>query len=353
MTRLLPSSLALVLLFSLVGVASAQGPAAAPATAQEPIAAPAQEPAEAPASGSDAARVPLLPDPASGKATVRIRVRGLRKGRAMIMRVIPVVGSVTPYRPGQRVRVFYYLNGKKIFGKNVKVRKGKRGRGRFVSRIRLKRGGKYAASAKVRSSHGLRSDHTVRKSWKVRYKAVSYGECSNVVAGFKKAIRRMGFLPGGGKCFKGKTGRAVLAYRKVNNMGRSSHAGKGLVKRVYSGRGGYRVRHPGAGDHVEAPLGKQVLVFAKGSKPYAIYPISSGAPATPTVRGHFEFGTYTQPGYNDKGMYYSYYFYGGYAVHGYHSVPNYPASHGCIRTFISDQPEIFKRIYPGLDIFVF
>jgi hypothetical protein len=301
----------------------------------------------------DAARLPLLPDPSSGKATVRIRIKGLRKGRAMIMSKVPVVGSVSPYRPGQRVRVTYFINGRKAFSKKVKVQKAEEGRGRFVSRIRLKRGGRYAASARVAPHAGLRADRTVRKRWKVRYKGIGNGQCNRVIAGFKKAIRRMGYLPGAGKCFTGKTGRAVLAYRKVNGMSRNSHAGKGLVKRAYSGKGGYRVRHRGAGDHVEAPLGKQVIVFAKGDKPYAIYPISSGAPSTPTVRGHFKFGTYTQPGYNNLGMYYSYYFYGGYAIHGYHSVPNYPASHGCLRTFIADQPEIFNRIYPGLDIFVF
>jgi hypothetical protein len=47
-------------------------------------------------------------------------------------------------------------------------------------------------------------------------------------------------------------------------------AGKGLVKSVFSGKGGYEVRHPGAGDHLEAPLSKQVLVFTKGDEPYAI-----------------------------------------------------------------------------------
>jgi lipoprotein-anchoring transpeptidase ErfK/SrfK len=60
----------------------------------------------------------------------------------------------------------------------------------------------------------------------------------------------------------------------------------------------------------------------------------------------------TEPGYNSHGMYYSWYFYGGYAVHGYNSVPDYPASHGCLRTFISDQPEIYERIFYGQDIFI-
>jgi lipoprotein-anchoring transpeptidase ErfK/SrfK len=135
-------------------------------------------------------------------------------------------------------------------------------------------------------------------------------------------------------------------------MERSSRAGKGLVKRVFAGRGAYRVRHPGAGRHVEAPLSKQVLVFARGDRPVAVYPVSSGKSSTPTVTGHFSF-IRTEPGYNSHGMYYSFYFYGGYAVHGYESVPDYPASHGCIRTFIADQPEIYERINFGEDIFVF
>ncbi len=162
----------------------------------------------------------------------------------------------------------------------------------------------------------------------------------------------MGYIANGGRCFGGKTARGVLAYRKVNGMTRSFRAGKGLVKRVFAGRGDYEVRHPGAGSHVEAPLSKQVLVFAKGDKPYAIYPISSGKSSTPTVTGHFSF-IRTEPGYNSHGMYYSFYFYGGYAVHGYESVPDYPASHGCLRTFIADQPEIYERIEYGEGIFVF
>ena len=182
--------------------------------------------------------------------------------------------------------------------------------------------------------------------------ALHLGQCGDVVVGFKKAMRKMGYIANSGRCFGGKTGRGVLAYRKVNGMSRSTRAGKGLVKRVLAGKGAYRVRHPGAGEHLEAPLSKQVLVFAKDDKPFAVYPVSSGKSSTPTVTGHFHF-IRTEPGYNAHGMYYSFYFYGGYAVHGYESVPDYPASHGCIRTFIADQPEIYNRIHYGESIFVF
>jgi len=189
-------------------------------------------------------------------------------------------------------------------------------------------------------------------AWPGQIEAFHRGECGHNVATFNGRLRRMGYIANKGRCFKARTARGVLAYRKVNEMSRGMRAGKGLVKRVFAGRGGYRVRHPGAGRHVEAPLGKQVLVFAKGGKPYAIYPTSTGTSATPTVTGHYRFHR-TEPGYNNLGMYYSWYFHGGYAIHGYESVPNYPASHGCLRTFIADQPEIFKRIKYGESIFVF
>ncbi|MGE0067956.1 MAG: L,D-transpeptidase, partial [Solirubrobacterales bacterium] len=177
------------------------------------------------------------------------------------------------------------------------------------------------------------------------------GECGKAVVGFKKAMREMGYIANSGSCFGGKTARGVLAYRKVNGMSRSMRAGAGLVRSVYAGKGAYQVRYPNAGEHVEAPLDKQVIVFTKGDKPFAIYPISSGKSSTPTVTGHFEF-IRTEPGYNSHGMYYSFYFYGGYAIHGYESVPDYPASHGCLRTFIADQPEIYNRIFFGEDIFI-
>lgn len=276
----------------------------------------------------------------------------LDDGRARIYSTVPAIGTVKPFVAGQRVEVSFYLDGRRVQRRTVKLRKGKAGKGVFRAKIRIEEAGKYAVSARHAPTAALGGDGTVRKSWKVSFPALHQGQCGDVVVGFKKAMRKMGYIANSGRCFAGKTARGVLAYRKVNDMTRSMRAGKGLVKRAFAGRGGYRVRHPGAGRHVEAPLGKQVLVFAKDDKPYAIYPISSGKSSTPTVTGHFEF-IRTEPGYNSHGMYYSFYFYGGYAVHGYESVPDYPASHGCIRTFIADQPEIYERIEYGEDIFVF
>jgi hypothetical protein len=288
-----------------------------------------------------------VPDP-----VVKIEVGHLKGRKAEIFSKVPVRGTVTPYVPNQKVEVEFFLDGKPLVSHKLAIGKGPGKSGSFRSSVILREDGKYAVSATHEATAVLGGDSTVRKSWRVSFPSLRQGECGDVVVGFKRAMRKMGYIANSGSCFGGKTARGVLAYRKVNGLARSYRAGKGLVQHAFAGKGGYKVKHPGAGEHVEAPLDKQVLVFAKGDKPFAIYPISSGKSSTPTVTGHFTF-IRTEPGYNSHGMYYSFYFYGGYAVHGYESVPDYPASHGCLRTFIADQPEIYERINYGESIFIF
>jgi L,D-transpeptidase catalytic domain len=188
--------------------------------------------------------------------------------------------------------------------------------------------------------------------WPGAVRALHRGECGDSVAAFKRALGALGYASGGGRCFDARAGREVLAYRKVNGMARNEHAGRGVVKEVLAGRGGYRVRHPGAGEHAEVPLDKQVLVLARGDRPFAVYPVSTGKPSTPTVTGRYSFNR-REPGYNSEGMYYSFYWHNGYAVHGYAEVPDHAASHGCIRTYIADQPRIYDQLRYGEPIFVF
>jgi len=77
-----------------------------------------------------------------------------------------------------------------------------------------------------------------------------------------------------------------------------------------------------------------------------IYPTSSGAPVSPTVLGSFRFYR-KDSGANALGMVHSSYFIRGYAIHGYRSVPTYPASHGCLRVPIPDALAIFDWVRLG------
>ena len=308
-----------------------------------------------PASATAAAKKKPLPEPVRTPppaATVKIEVGGLHGGRADIYGTVPVRGTLSPYVPGQKVEVTFYLDSHRLVSHKVAVSRGSGQKGSFETSVIVREDGKYAVSAKHAANAALGGDSTVRKSWKVSFPALHPGECGDVVKGFKKAMAKMGYVSGGGKCFNGRLGREVLAYRKVNDLNRSQKAGAGLVKKVFGGKGAYHVRYPKAGEHAEVSLGKQVLVLIKKGKPFAIYPVSTGKPSTPTITGHYHF--YRQePGYNSEGMYYSFYWHNGYAVHGYAEVPDYAASHGCVRTFIADQPRIYEQLHYGESIFVF
>jgi hypothetical protein len=292
---------------------------------------------------------------AADPSVVKVKPYGLSEGRAKILSRVIVAGSLSPWREGQRVRVFFYRNAKPLFSKSVAVQKGDGNWGTFRAKVTMRRGGKHAVQVRYYGRGGdqpLAPDSTVRKRWRVWFPELSKGQCGPVVEGFRKALNRMAFVPGRSRCFNGKVERAVLAYRKLNGLGRSAHAGPRIVKRVFNLKGRYRVRRPDLGNHVEAPLSRQVIVFSRGKKPYAIFPIASGAPATPTILGVYSFYR-KDPGYNAIGMYYSSYFIRGYAIHGYKSVPNYPASHGCLRTFIADQPRIYELTEIGMPIYTF
>jgi lipoprotein-anchoring transpeptidase ErfK/SrfK len=286
------------------------------------------------------------------EANISLRLVNAKRGKAEIMSVVRVRGNLWPWVPGQRVQVQFFNNGKRVKLAKLRVRKGKGNYGVFEAAVQAGKPGKWAASAHHEASPLQRAAHTKRQAWRLTYPSLREGQCGPAVVGFKRAMEKMGYITNGGRCIAGRTLRGVHAYRKVNGMDRTFAMPSSLVKKVYRGKGAYKVRYPNAeGVHMEAPLDKQVLVFAKGSKPVAIYPVSSGAAATPTVRGSFRM-QWTEPGYNSLGMYYSWYFYRGYAIHGYASVPTYPASHGCLRTFIADQPEIFNRIKAGDQIFI-
>jgi lipoprotein-anchoring transpeptidase ErfK/SrfK len=56
---------------------------------------------------------------------------------------------------------------------------------------------------------------------------------------------------------------------------------------------------------------------------------------------------------NSLGMLHSNYFIGGYAIHGYPSVPLYPASHGCIRVPMPNARAIDAAISLGDTIYVY
>jgi lipoprotein-anchoring transpeptidase ErfK/SrfK len=171
---------------------------------------------------------------------------------------------------------------------------------------------------------------------------------------FQRGLAKMRYAVSRSGVFDSATARAVMAWRKVNRQPRNFVASPSVVRAVLDRRGAFRVRHPNDGRHVEADISRQVMALVNpNGKLHRVYHISSGAPATPTVLGRFR--VYRKsPGTNALGMVHSTYFIGGYAIHGYASVPPFNASHGCLRVPIPNAWSIYQwvrmddvvRVYP-------
>jgi lipoprotein-anchoring transpeptidase ErfK/SrfK len=304
---------------------------------------------------------PAVPQPDERRAPgapaqfdVSIKLKGVKDGKVDVGDRVTAIGKVRPFVTGQRVTVSLIRKGKAKQTKQTLV-KEVRGKnfGRFKFRTgELRKGGTYRVRVdKERTDNQVGGNFTSRE-FRLSYPNLDPGDSSEAVKVFNRLLRKRGYYAPGGKRYSSGTGRAVLAFHKVNGNARTPNATSGDFAKLAAGKGEFKLKHPGAGKHVEVDISRQVMVLAKGGKPKYTFHISSGAPATPSDRGHYRFYR-KDPGYNSLGMYYSVYYNRGEATHGYHSVPTYPASHGCLRNPIPNSIFIYNWIDLGDHIWVY
>jgi hypothetical protein len=285
------------------------------------------------------------PKPKAGKMTLAFRNGLRREGRVYLAQGqrVKVRGRVRPFVRGQHVRIEFRRGGRTVASKVRKVRKAGRRHGEFVVRFKAGAQGGYAVRALHRGTRRQRA-FSARTGARVVDNTASIGSRGIRVRMLQRGLRQLGYAglsPTG--YFGPGTARAVLAFRKVNHLGRTGFASRLVFKKVFERRGTFRLKYPNAGKHVEADLSRQVLVLGRNGKAERIYHTSSGKASTPTVLGSFS--VYRKsPGTNSHGMVHSSYFIGGYAIHGYHSVPTYPASHGCLRVPVPNAWSIYSWI---------
>jgi hypothetical protein len=263
-------------------------------------------------------------------------------GRSFTVRVV-----LRPYVAGEKITVRVYRGKRKIAVKAL-TPKAVAGNTASVATLKVVSGkpGKLRITASHRATPGLAT--AVAKTLRVQAlrpyaSAGARGPLVRLLQakldGLRYAVPRTGVFDAG-------TSNAVMAYRKVTGMARTTIASEQVFSGLLKGRGAFKVRHPQDGHHAEARLDKQVLALIDKGKVVRIYHISSGKPSTPTVRGRFQVYSKT-PGTNAKGMVDSNYFIRGYAIHGYASVPPFNASHGCLRVPIMNARTIYDWLRIG------
>ncbi|MEZ5120152.1 MAG: L,D-transpeptidase family protein [Solirubrobacterales bacterium] len=335
-----PVSLAVIGLLFVPAAAAAQEPTP---TTPVPPPAPVPTPAPTPAPAPTPTPPPPAPAPAAGKLSLTVDAETLAH------RKLRVRGTLSPAVRGQKVTVTIKRGRHTL--RSVQARAGDNGA--FLVGYTPKSGGRLSVRAVHQASAEVGAARARTRHVDVIVPHASPGSRGASVRWLQRKLAGLHYSVARTGRFDDATGRAVLAYRKLNGMARTSSADRSVFVRIARGQGAFKVRYPGHGRHVEADLTHQVLALIDpGGKVYRIYPTSSGKPSTPTVLGHFRVYMKT-PGTNAKGMVHSNYFIRGYAIHGYAEVPVYPASHGCLRVPVPNASFIYSWVRIGTPVDVY
>jgi lipoprotein-anchoring transpeptidase ErfK/SrfK len=211
-------------------------------------------------------------------------------------------------------------------------------RGAFRTRVSSARAGRVCAALTLQPAPGF-VKVTRRRCTRIKTPTLRIGSRGPAVRYLEERLDRRHYaLRGVDAIYEDDTRDAVLAFQKVERLARDGTAGPQVWRKL---RRAHTPRAAAGGAHIEVDKTRQVLFEVRKGRVVTVVHVSTGATGnTPVGRWRVYRKT---PGYNAIGMYYSMYFLRGFAIHGYASVPPYPASHGCVRLPLWFAPGIYSR----------
>jgi hypothetical protein len=288
------------------------------------------------------------PAPAPVKAAGALLLSGAFRlsGGAVTVpgRPFDVRGIVRPYVFGQVVELRVYLNGRLLAAHQLALKPSGRA-GAFTALLRSPAAGRL----ELVLTH-QRNQQMLGFEWhralRVLVPRAGPGSRGPFVALIQQRLEALHFYLRRSGVYDSFTALAIDAYHRLLGWGTSSALSGRTISFLLDGWGQFHVRYTGQGPHAEGDLTHQLLALVDHNRVRWIFPISSGKPSTPTVLGSWRIYI-RDPGYLPDGMYYSSFFYRGYAIHGYDPAPDYPASHGCMRLPIQDAIFVYDWLAMG------
>jgi hypothetical protein len=152
--------------------------------------------------------------------------------------------------------------------------------------------------------------------------------------------------------FDTKTTSAVIAFQKWEGLTRDGKITATVLNRLAVATRPKPSKSGATDPWIEVNKAKQVLLYCKGGAVVWTVPVSTGAAkymVTPSktykvTRKTLETSPRYHPLYISTTLL---------AIHGYPSVPTYPASHGCVRTHYWDQDALYPLIAVGTYVYIY
>ena len=174
------------------------------------------------------------------------------------------------------------------------------------------------------------------------------------VAWLEQRLTELSYRPGSvDGVFDWRTSRAVIAFQKWEGLNRDGSVGEDDWWALVGARPP-EPQHAEEGVSVEVDKQKQVLLYCVDGVVERTLPVSTGNSRVGMVTPS---GTYHIARKNtwERIRYKPLYLreWGYLAIHGYTSVPTYPASHGCVRTTWTDMDELHALVPVGTVVHIY
>ena len=261
--------------------------------------------------GTYVARTALGDSPAV-PVRVQPRLRARVIGRRRIGHRLFVVGRLLPVGSGEL----------KLGRASLRVGAG----GRFRARLSTGDGPRVMKSLRLRPRPGY---VTVARRVRVRLEQprLQIGSHGPAVLALKRRLWGLRYaLPSVDSGFGYKTYEAVLAFQKLHGLSRTGVVGREFWRTFW--RSSVPRAHVRGGDYLEVDKSRQVVLEVRRGEVVNVIHASTGA------TGNTPVGTwrvYSEVAGWSWVLWQPMYFLRGFAIHGYPSVPPWPASHGCVR----------------------
>lgn len=152
--------------------------------------------------------------------------------------------------------------------------------------------------------------------------------------------------------FDKRTFQAVMAFQKWEELARDGVLGAEGWARLLSAAQP-TPNMTGSGSWIEVNKAKQVLLFVEDGMVTRTLAVSTGSANVGIVTPSRTYAIYAKSPKWDGPRYKPLYLRGILAIHGYPSVPAWPASHGCIRVPLWDMDEFFPLIGVGTKVHIY
>jgi peptidoglycan hydrolase-like protein with peptidoglycan-binding domain len=198
------------------------------------------------------------------------------------------------------------------------------------------------------------------------------GSSGFVVAAYQKRLADLHFDPGAVDGHYGlDTSYAVTTLQKMSGFRRTGRLGNAEAMVLSGFKYPTPLAPKGEPNRTEIDIGKQVLTLYQNNQVRLVTTVSSGSgeyycytdkyrPVRVCENAYTPSGRYTYTRFAngwDRSplgrLYNPFYFNGGIAVHGYTSVPNSPASHGCVRIPMTVSRYFHTLVAKGDPVYVF